>query len=98
VPVLVGDSALLLVRLDEHARVADEVRVALGQDELDRLRVHEGDEPEHALLLARDTHVVQRPVDAASALYCQERKRGSQIRSRSSDESIASAVCMAYLK
>ena len=64
-PVLVGDLALLLIGLDEHACVANEVWVALGQDELHRLWVHEGDEPEHALLLVRDAHVVGGAVDAA---------------------------------
>jgi hypothetical protein len=63
-PVLVGDLALLLVRLDEDARVADEVRVAFGQDELHRLWVDEGDEAEHALLLVRDADVVDGAVDA----------------------------------
>ena len=55
------DLALLLVGLDEHARVAHEVRVALAQDGLHRLGVHEGDEAEHALLLVRDAHVLHRP-------------------------------------
>jgi len=73
-PVLVGDLALLLIRLDEHACVANEVRVALGQDELHRLWVHEGDEPEHALLLVGNAHIVNWPVDAAP--HCQE-ARGS---------------------
>jgi hypothetical protein len=63
-PVLIGDLALLLVRLDEHACVADEVRVALGQDELHGLWIDEGDEPEHALLLVGDAHVVNWTVDA----------------------------------
>jgi hypothetical protein len=56
------DLALLLVRLHEHARGADEVRVAHGQD---GLRVHEGDEAEHAPLLVRDAHVLHRAVLAA---------------------------------
>lgn len=64
-PVLVGDLALLLVWLDEHAGVADEVRVALGEDQLHRLRVDEGDEAEHALLLVRDANVVDGAVDAS---------------------------------
>jgi hypothetical protein len=40
------------------------VRVALGEDQLHRLRVHEGDEPEHALLLVGNAHVVDGAVDA----------------------------------
>jgi hypothetical protein len=41
------------------------MRVSLGEDEPDRLRVHEGDEAEHALLLIRDAHVLHRPEEAA---------------------------------
>jgi hypothetical protein len=79
VPVLVRDLALLLVRLDEHARVADEVRIALGQDELHRFRVDEGDEPEHTLLLVWNTHVVHRPVDAANALPGKGRSESDRV-------------------
>lgn len=64
-PEPVGDLTLLLVRLDKDARVADEVWVALGEDEPHRLRVDEGDEAEHALRLVRDAHVLYRPVHAA---------------------------------
>jgi hypothetical protein len=64
-PEPVGDLALLLVGLDEHARVAHEVRVALAQDDPHRLGVDEADEAEHALLLVRDAHVLHRPVHAA---------------------------------
>jgi hypothetical protein len=64
-PEPVGDLALLLVGLDEHAGVAHEVRVALAEDDLHRLGVDEGDEAEHALLLVRDAHVLHRPVHAA---------------------------------
>ena len=60
----VRDLALLLVGLDEDPRVADEVRVALGKDEPNRLRVEEGDEAEHAFRLVRDAHVLYRPVHA----------------------------------
>ena len=67
-PEPVGDLALLLVGLDEHARVAHEVRVALAQDGLHRLGVHEGDEAEHALLLVRDAHVLHRPEHAARSI------------------------------
>jgi hypothetical protein len=59
------DLALLLVRLDEHARVAHEVGVALVVDDLHSLCVDEGDEAEHALLLVGDAHVLHRPVHAA---------------------------------
>jgi hypothetical protein len=68
-PVLVRDLALLLVWLDENAGVADEVRVAFGQDELHRLWVDEGDEAEHALLLVRDAHVVDGAVDADFSVH-----------------------------
>jgi hypothetical protein len=78
-PVLVRDLALLLVGLNEHACVANEVRVALGQDELHRLRVHEGDEPEHAFLLVGDAHVVDRTVDAAP--HWQEAQGSARSRS-----------------
>jgi hypothetical protein len=64
-PEPVGDLALLLVWLDKHARVAHEMRVALVQDDLHALRVDEGDEAEHALLLVGDAHVLHRPVHAA---------------------------------
>ena len=64
-PEPVRDLALLLVGLDEHARVAHEMRVALAEDDLHRLGVDEGDEAEHALLLVRDAHVLHRPVHAA---------------------------------
>jgi hypothetical protein len=64
-PEPVGDLALLLVGLDEHARVAHEVRVSLAQDDPHRLGVDEADEAEHALLLVRDAHVLHRPVHAA---------------------------------
>jgi hypothetical protein len=67
-PEPAGDLALLLVGLDEHARVAHEVRVALAQDGLHRLGVHEGDEAEHALLLVRDAHVLHRPEHAARSI------------------------------
>jgi hypothetical protein len=58
-------AGLVLVRFDEHARGAHEVRVAHGQDGRHGLRVDEGDEAEHAPLLVRDAHVLHRPVLAA---------------------------------
>ena len=64
-PEPVGDLALLLVGLDEHARVAHEVRVPLAQDDPHRLCIDEGDEAEHALLLVRDAHVLHWSVQAA---------------------------------
>jgi hypothetical protein len=64
-PEPVGDLALLLVGLDEHARVAHEMRVPLAQDDLHRLCIDEGDEAEHALLLVRDAHVLHWSVQAA---------------------------------
>ena len=93
-PVLVGDLALLLVGLDEHTRVADEVRVALGQDQLHRLRVHEGDEPEHALLLVRDAHVVDGAVDTAAA----RRSRRTRQRPRMVREGPEQRAGNSYLK
>ena len=67
-PEPVAELAHLLVWLDEHARVAHEMRVALAQDDPHALRIDEGDEAEHALLLVRDAHVLHRPVHAARLL------------------------------
>ena len=68
-PEPVGDLALLLVGLDEHAGVAHEMRVALAEEDLHRLGVDEGDEAEHALLLVRDAHVLHRPEHAARSIH-----------------------------
>lgn len=65
-PVLVGDFSLLLVGLDKNSGITYEVRVALSQDQLHSLRVDEGHEAKHPLLLVRDPHVVHRPIDATN--------------------------------
>ena len=64
-PVLVGDFALLLVGFHEDAGVADEMRIPFSEDQFHRLRVDEGHESEHPFLLVRNSHVLDRPVNAS---------------------------------
>ena len=67
-PVLVGDFSFLLVRLHKDPSIADEMRISFCQDELHCLRIHKGHEPEHSLLLIRDPHILNRPVDAKNRI------------------------------
>lgn len=59
--MLVWDFALLFVWLDEHTGVADEMRVALGKNELHGFWIVECDETKHPLLLIRDPHILNWP-------------------------------------
>jgi len=113
-PEPVGDLALLLVGLDEHARVAHEMRVALAEDDLHRLGVDEGDEAEHALLLVRDAHVLHRPEHAARSMATRTisrfrspiigllEPRGTEVvetkQNRAEQRTIMAACCAGYLK
>ena len=67
-PVLVGDFSFLFVRLHKDSSIADEMRIPFCQDELHCLRVHKGHEPKHSLLLIRDPHILNWPVDAKNSI------------------------------
>lgn len=56
--------SLLLVGLNKHARITDEMRVSFVQDELHSLWEDECDEPKHSFLLIRNPNILNRSIRA----------------------------------
>lgn len=59
--MFVRDFPLLFVGLDEHTSIAHEMRITLGEDELNGVRKVERDETKHPLLLVWDPHILNWP-------------------------------------
>jgi hypothetical protein len=66
VPVLVWDFSLLLVRLNKHTSIANKMRVPFGKNELHSLRINKSNKTKHPLLLVRNPHILNRPINASN--------------------------------
>lgn len=62
-PILLRDFAFLLVWFHQNARITNEMRISLRQNQLHGLRIHKCHKPEHSFLLVWDPHILYRPID-----------------------------------